>query len=333
MTCLCAYSRSKPNHLFTFFLSYTIYQMESISPMRSPPSSSSHAGFPIIVIAIIGILATGLLLVSYYIFVIKCCLNWHRIDLLRRFSFSRRQGVEDPLTAYSPAEENRGLDESVIRSIPIFQYKKREGKDAVFGEKTRSSCECAVCLNDFQDNEKLRIIPSCAHIFHIDCIDVWLQKNANCPLCRTNISSNKLSISSTSRDFPNDNFTGRDEDYVVIEIAENSPTLSGHFSISPSSRKNSSNISRNLISSMGDECIDIKKKDEHFAVQSIRRSFSMDSAADRQLYLTVQEIVQQQRVPDHSLGECSSARVIKRSFFSFGHARSSRNAVQPVHWA
>ncbi|KAL3334688.1 hypothetical protein AABB24_031091 [Solanum stoloniferum] len=293
--------------------------MESLSPMRSPPGSSSHAGFPIIVIAIIGIVATGLLLVSYYIFVIKCCLNWHRIDLLRRFSFSRRQSVVDPSTVYSPALENRGLEESVIRSIPIFQYKKREGKDAIIEERRRSSCECAVCLNDFQDNEKLRIIPSCAHIFHIDCIDVWLQKNANCPLCRTNISSTKIP-------YPNDNFTGRDEDYVVIEIAENNPTLSGH-------RNNGSNFSRNLISSMGDECIDIRKKDEDFAVQHIRRSFSMDSAADRQLYLTVQQIVQQQRqVPDVSPCESSSARVIKRSFFSFGHGRGSRNAVLPIHW-
>ncbi|KAL3365853.1 hypothetical protein AABB24_010797 [Solanum stoloniferum] len=292
--------------------------MESLSPMRSPPGSSSHAGFPIIVIAIIGIVATGLLLVSYYIFVIKCCLNWHRIDLLRRFSFSRRQStVVDPSTVYSPALENRGLEESVIRSIPIFQYKKREGKDAIIEERTRSSSECAVCLNDFQDNEKLRIIPSCAHIFHIDCIDVWLQKNANCPLCRTNISSTKIP-------YPNDNITGRDEDYVVIEIAENNPTLiSGHRN----------NDSRNLISSMGDECIGIRKKDEDFAVQHIRRSFSMDSAADRQLYLTVQQIVPQQRqVPDVSPCESSSARVIKRSFFSFGHGRGSRNAVLPIHW-
>ncbi|CAN4099596.1 unnamed protein product [Withania somnifera] len=289
--------------------------MESVSPMRSPPGYSAHTGFPIIVIAIIGILATGILLVSYYIFVIKCCLNWHRIDILRRFSFSRRQGVLDPSTAYFPTVENRGLDESIIRSIPIFQYKKSEGKDRIFGEKTRSSCECAVCLNDFQDNEKLRMIPSCAHTFHIDCIDVWLQKISN------------------PQDFPSDNFSGRDEDYGVIEIAEHNPTLSGHFSISPSSRKDGSKFSRNLIFSRGDECIDIRKSDEQFAVQSIRRSFSMDSAADRQLYSTVQEIVQQQRqVRDVSPCEGSSARAIKRSLFSFGHARSSRNAVLPVHW-
>ncbi|MCD7468113.1 hypothetical protein HAX54_005924 [Datura stramonium] len=68
-------------------------------------------------------------------------------------------------------------------------------------------------------------------------------------------------------------------------------------------------------------------------VQDPLTEIFMDSAADRQLYLTLQEIVQQQgQVPDVSPCEGSSARVIKRPFFSFGHPRSSRNAVLPVHW-
>lgn len=153
------------------------------SSIFGPRSHSSDTSFPIIAIAIIGILATAFLLVSYYIFVIKCCLNWHRIDLLRRFSLSRNRNRDDPLMGYYPAIETRGLDESVIRSIPIFKFKNRD-----FGE--RSFCECAVCLNEFQEDEKLRIIPNCGHVFHIDCIDIWLQNNANCPLCRNSISTN-----------------------------------------------------------------------------------------------------------------------------------------------
>ncbi|KAJ8549132.1 hypothetical protein K7X08_032839 [Anisodus acutangulus] len=335
------------------------------SPLHS--SSSHHAGFPIIAVAIIGILATGILLVSYYIFVIKCFLNWHRIDLLRRFSFSRNRRVEDPLMVYSPAVENRGLDESVIRSIPVFKYKKREEKDGALGGNATFSCECAVCLNEFQENEKLRVIPNCAHIFHIDCIDVWLQNNANCPLCRNSISSstttntNKLLFpldpiivpSSTPHQDPNlENF--RDEDYVVIEISNTNPIpthtpssvrtrstqerlnsgeITGHFSISPSPRKQkvSTRKGKKFVTSMGDECINMRKEDDEFAIQPIRRSFSMDSATDRQLYVAVQEILQQQtQVTDVSSSESSSCRV-KRSFFSFGHGRGSRNVVLPIH--
>ncbi|WMV47982.1 hypothetical protein MTR67_041367 [Solanum verrucosum] len=211
---------------------------------------------------------------------------------------------------YSPAVENRGLDESVIRSIPVFKYKKRE-------ENSRIHSECAVCLNEFQENEKLRVIPNCAHIFHIDCIDVWLQNNANCPLCRNSISS-----CSTPYQDPNlENF--RDEDYVVIEISNNNQER-------VSSRKCKK---FRHVTSMGDECINMRKKDDEFdAIQPIRRSFSMDSATDRQLYVAVQEIImqQQRQVSDVSPFESSSSRV-KRSFFSFGHGRGSRNVVLPIH--
>ncbi|XP_071940604.1 RING-H2 finger protein ATL16-like [Coffea arabica] len=341
---------------------------QTLPPMITPPSSllgstlhSSHSGFPIIAVAIIGILATGFLLVGYYIFVIKCCLNWHRIDLLRRFSFSRRRQVEDPLMANSPAVENRGLDEAAIRSIPIFQYKKFLTRKGEPGE--RSFCECAVCLNEFQEEEKLRVIPNCAHVFHIDCIDVWLQNNANCPLCRTSISVTTrfpleqimAPISFSPRDPTRyrDNFTGRDEDYVVIEIGEqnrsdqsllraqerlNSGELSEHFSFSPTklqeqkvSQKKKKKF--NHVSSMGDECIDIRKKDEQFVIQPIRRSFSMNSAADLHLSLAVQEIIQQQRQISDVISPASegcSSRV-RRSLFSFGHGRTSRSAVLPVH--
>ncbi|KAL3648789.1 hypothetical protein CASFOL_005192 [Castilleja foliolosa] len=326
------------------------------TPPTSPSGSNSHASFPIIAVAIIGILATAFLLVSYYIFVIKCCLNWHRIDILNRFSFSRRRRTEDTLVIHrSPATtENRGLNESAIRSIPIFKFKKTESFDA-------KSCECAVCLNEFQEDENLRVIPNCAHVFHIDCIDVWLQNNANCPLCRTSISSTQIPLNqvifpSPSHQDRTDNFTGRDEDYVVIEIGpsrifpENSNSNSNDDEIltigllprktetNKVLRKGTKKLSH--VSSMGDECIDNRQKDERFLVhQPMRRSFSMDSGADSQLNLAVQEIIQRQREVNNNINNndviispnegCS--RVHKRSFFSFGQGKgSSRSAVQPV---
>lgn len=356
------------------------------SPIASPGSSlfrtslhHSDNSFPIIAIAVIGILATAFLLVSYYIFVIKCCLNWHRIDLLRRFSLSQNRRQDDLLMAYSPETETRGLEESVIRSIPIFQFKK-DGGSGRFG--TKSLCECAVCLNEFQEDEKLRIIPNCCHVFHVDCIDVWLQNNANCPLCRTSISTiprfqiDQIVAPSSSPQDPSPytgSLIGGDEDYVVIELGNdhnnhvddhhnhNQSLLgrqerlvnSGEISvrsISPSPRKleqrvNSNNVVADnkerkfrKVTSMGDECIDVRVEDEQFMIQPIRRSFSMDSSTDRQLFLAIQDAVQQQRRQVNHSNEvitpiegCSSSRV-RKSFFSFGHGgRGSRSAVLPVY--
>ncbi|KAG5240664.1 RING-H2 finger protein [Salix suchowensis] len=345
------------------------YGFQSLPPMTSPVSSSifgprshsSDTSFPIIAIAIIGILATAFLLLSYYIFVIKCCLNWHRIDLLRRFSLSRNRNHEDPLMAYPPAAiVSRGLDESVIRSIPVFKFKKEGTNFGNLGE--RSFCECAVCLNEFQEAEKLRNLPNCNHVFHIDCIDVWLQSNANCPLCRASISSTTgfpidciIAPSSSPQD-PNpysESLIGGDEDYVVIEISNHNST--DQTLLAAQERLNSGELSARSISlspktieqraghkksrkfhkvtSMGDECIDTRGKDDQFGlIQPIRRSFSMDSSADWQLYLSVQEIVQQSRqVTEASPVEGRSGRA-RRTFFSFGHGRGSRsNTVLPVY--
>jgi len=140
----------------------------------------------------------------------------------------------------------------------------------------------------------------------------------------------------------------RDEDYVVIEISNNNQErlmntgeITGHFSISPSPRKTeqqkiSSRKCKKFrhVTSMGDECINMRKKDDEFdSIQPIRRSFSMDSATDRQLYVAVQEIImqQQRQVSDVSPFESSSSSRVKRSFFSFGHGRGSRNVVLPIH--
>ncbi|XP_030544039.1 RING-H2 finger protein ATL16-like [Rhodamnia argentea] len=371
---------------------------EAATTLAHTPLHNSGTGFPIMAIAIIGILATAFLLLGYYVFVIKCCLNWHRIDLLSRFSLSRRGGrrPEDTLLMYSPAMmEPRGLDDAVIRSIPILQFRSRGGKSRDFGE--RSFCECAVCLNEFQEDEKLKIIPYCSHVFHIDCIDIWLQNNANCPLCRTSVSSavaaglllppprfppdHIIAPSSTPEEtspYDNGATVGRDEDFVVIELGRpedagpegqsqsqrlrigrermqsgGSSSSSLTQAISPSLGKlEKSGLAKkgrarklHKMTSMGDEFIDIRERDDEFLVQPIRRSISMDSSADRQLFLAVREILRQKREeavrfseandisPQNQEG-CSnssnSSNRVRRTFFSFGHGRVSRSAVQPV---
>ncbi|KAJ7958960.1 putative Ring finger protein [Quillaja saponaria] len=76
----------------------------------------------------------------------------------------------------------RGLDLEVIESFPTFVYSAVKG--LLIGE---DSLECAVCLNEFGEDETLRLIPKCNHVFHPDCIDVWLTSHITCPVCRANL--------------------------------------------------------------------------------------------------------------------------------------------------
>lgn len=95
-----------------------------------------------------------------------------------------------------------------------------------------------------------------------------------------------------------------DEDFVVIELrgerVATLPQMQQERTQRSDTREriveNRSYSTRKChhFSIMGDECIDVRKKDEQFfSIQPIRRSFSMDSAYDRQVYLDFQTTLQQ----------------------------------------
>mmetsp|Transcript_17494 Transcript_17494/g.17429 ORF Transcript_17494/g.17429 Transcript_17494/m.17429 type:complete len:157 (-) Transcript_17494:30-500(-) len=50
--------------------------------------------------------------------------------------------------------------------------------------------QCTVCLEDFRAREKVRIMP-CGHRFHLQCIDVWLMRQSNCPNCKRDLRANR----------------------------------------------------------------------------------------------------------------------------------------------
>ena len=76
-----------------------------------------------------------------------------------------------------------GLDKDIIESFPFFLYSEIKGLKIGKG-----GVECAICLNEFEDEETLRWMPPCSHTFHASCIDVWLSSWSTCPVCRANLS-------------------------------------------------------------------------------------------------------------------------------------------------
>ncbi|KAJ8751020.1 hypothetical protein K2173_016201 [Erythroxylum novogranatense] len=72
-----------------------------------------------------------------------------------------------------------GVDQSFIDTLPVFQYK------AIIGLK--NPFDCAVCLCEFETEDKLRLLPKCSHAFHMECIDTWLLSHSTCPLCRDSL--------------------------------------------------------------------------------------------------------------------------------------------------
>lgn len=47
---------------------------------------------------------------------------------------------------------------------------------------SKENTNCSICLNNQKDKVIRQL--NCGHKFHIECIDIWFEKNNNCPLCR-----------------------------------------------------------------------------------------------------------------------------------------------------
>ncbi|KAJ0765378.1 putative transcription factor C2H2 family [Helianthus annuus] len=62
-----------------------------------------------------------------------------------------------------------------LSEIPVVVYRS-EMKNPV--------TDCPICLGEFSEGEKMRILPKCKHLFHVKCIDKWLMLHSSCPICR-----------------------------------------------------------------------------------------------------------------------------------------------------
>ncbi|KAI3458462.1 hypothetical protein Pfo_015125 [Paulownia fortunei] len=46
---------------------------------------------------------------------------------------------------------------------------------------------CPICLGEFLDGEKIRVLPKCHHCYHVKCVDIWLASHSSCPTCRQSL--------------------------------------------------------------------------------------------------------------------------------------------------
>jgi hypothetical protein len=79
-------------------------------------------------------------------------------------------------------QEERGLNKEVLNDMAVVKFDKNKFKNLDHEAKT-----CSICLEEFEDGDELKFL-WCLHRFHKKCIDQWLDKHTNCPVCKKDFS-------------------------------------------------------------------------------------------------------------------------------------------------
>lgn len=75
-----------------------------------------------------------------------------------------------------------GLDAETVGSFPVHLHQRSSSGD---------EGQCSICLSCLIEGEKVKVLPTCNHSFHPECIDEWLKTHSSCPLCRASLGGSK----------------------------------------------------------------------------------------------------------------------------------------------
>jgi hypothetical protein len=104
-----------------------------------------------------------------------------------------------PAPAPAPALpiSDTSISSESMKSDAIVELKtdlKPEPKLTLQKQETENASDdliptiCAICLEDFQEQDHCVCLPLCSHIFHQPCLMTWIQQQNACPLCKHVVS-------------------------------------------------------------------------------------------------------------------------------------------------
>ncbi|CAL9110597.1 unnamed protein product [Musa textilis] len=119
------------------------------------------------VVMVAGVIASTALFVLVFFLYLRAKRYWGAIPV----SIRGRGRLAEP----AAAQQGSGLDAAAVAALPSVVVRAGDCKEGL---------ECAVCICELSRGEAARLLPTCGHAFHIECIDAWLSSHSTCPLCR-----------------------------------------------------------------------------------------------------------------------------------------------------
>ncbi|GFU52684.1 e3 ubiquitin-protein ligase RNF167 [Nephila pilipes] len=125
------------------------------------------------------------------------------------------------------AQSNRNsrLNTQHLRQLQVSTFKKGDPYET-----------CAICLEDFKNKDKLRILP-CLHGYHVKCIDPWLTKNKRiCPICKQRV----IVLGESSRNDIDSEGESRGETVPLLQNSDRSTSFASYQAVSDNAATSSS---------------------------------------------------------------------------------------------
>ncbi|KAK8661914.1 hypothetical protein V6N13_091502 [Hibiscus sabdariffa] len=131
------------------------------------PASTNEANFDTNMVIILAALLCALISILGLNSIMRCA-----------FRCGRRAGFDASNETTAHLAASTCMKKSALRWIPV----------AVYGPGVNmKATDCPICLGEFMDGEKVRVLPKCHHGFHVRCIDTWLMSRSSCPTCRRSL--------------------------------------------------------------------------------------------------------------------------------------------------
>jgi hypothetical protein len=164
-------------------------------------------------VSAIAFLLLFILLPVGIVFFVSTTWYWITNEHRRTLGEAGEHGTLDPYQQRLQEEAMFPATLEMVQNLPTIQY---DPEVVPLNHDDLHLMTCGICLDDFEKNEILRVLP-CRHMFHFVCVDPWLLgRRRTCPMCKNNIASDPLPA-------PAPEPSGEQSSMVAIYDSQHSP--------------------------------------------------------------------------------------------------------------
>ena len=74
------------------------------------------------------------------------------------------------------------MQEQTLQAMPSTSYRNQKEE-----MERESNKECNICLQEFEDEDMVRLFPCCQSVQHTECLSEWFNRRDTCIVCKKKV--------------------------------------------------------------------------------------------------------------------------------------------------